>query len=253
MGPIELPARLAQRLRAAERVVVFTGSGVSQESGIATFRDPGGVWQRFRPEEVATPEAFARDPARVWKWYVGRYRTMAGAEPNSAHRDIARWSELFPSVVVVTQNIDSLHERAGSPEVVELHGSLSRARCAECGEPVAMAEAVERPEEPPRCGCGGLLRPDVVWFGEILPQDAFGRAAEVTEACDLFVSVGTSASVYPAAGFIELALRRGAMVVEVNPEETPFSSLVDLRLAARAGEGVPELTRALAACRSAPT
>jgi NAD-dependent deacetylase len=160
---MEIDGWLATRLRAAEQVVAFTGAGVSQESGVGTFRGADGLWERFRPEELAHPRAFALHPARVWSWYAPRFGRLAEAEPNAVHRALARWPGFFPVFTLVTQNVDGLHQRAGSPEVVELHGSLREARCHACASRRPMEEAVlESPSEPPRCACGGRYRPDVV-------------------------------------------------------------------------------------------
>jgi NAD-dependent deacetylase len=250
--PGELPSGLRARVREAERVVVFTGAGVSRESGLDTFRGAGGLWDRMRPEELATPEAFARRPEQVWQWYAARFRAAAAARPNAAHQALARWEDLFPSLLVVTQNVDHLHQRAGSRRLVELHGTLWTARCEDCRRQRDMAEAVEEsPDEPPRCGCGGRYRPAVVWFGEMLPEGALGMALAAAQRAQLLVSVGTSATVYPAAGLIEAACRAGASYVEVNPEPTPFASLAALRLTAPAGVAVPWLTTAIEQCRSA--
>ncbi len=226
----------------APSLVVFTGAGISQESGISTFRDPGGLWERFRPEELATPEAFAARPDVVWRWYRWRFERVRAAEPNPGHRAIASWQARFPSLLVVTQNVDRLHQRAGSPEVVELHGDLWTARCARCGKRVAMDRALELPGDPPACPCGGPLRPNVVWFGEMLPQEAFLRADAAAARCGLFVVVGTSARVYPAAGLIEVAAEGGATVIEVNREETPLSALATRTYRGLAGEILPGLT-----------
>jgi NAD-dependent deacetylase len=246
MEPLELPQALRERARAAERVVVFSGAGVSRESGLDTFRGAGGLWERMRPEELATPEAFRLDPGKVWRWYVWRYETAWKAAPNPAHHALARLESLFPSYMLVTQNVDTLHQRAGSRGVVELHGSLAKARCERCGRERDMGEAVaESREEPPVCGCGGRFRPGVVWFGENLPREALARASDAAASCDLFLTVGTSATVYPAAGLIEVAHRAGAALVEVNPEPTPFSHVAHLRLAAPAGEALPALVDAL--------
>jgi NAD-dependent deacetylase len=250
LEPLELPAAVGARLAAAGRVVVFSGAGVSRESGLDTFRGAGGLWERMRPEELATPEAFRRQPGLVWSWYAARFKTATAARPNAAHLAFVRWETLFPSVVVVTQNVDTLHRRAGSRELLELHGSLAWARCQRCGRRRDMAEAVAAsPDGPPVCSCGGLFRPGVVWFGEDLPQDVWARAYAETSRCDVFVSAGTSATVYPAAGLIEAAHQAGACLIEVNPEPTPFSRLAHLRLAAPAGEAVPRLTEAIARCR----
>lgn len=243
----EVPTRF--RPSRCPRLVVFTGAGVSAESGLGTFRDAGGLWERFRPEELATPEAFARDPGRVWRWYAERFAAMRAAEPNAAHREIASWERFFASVVVVTQNIDRLHQKAGSRDVLELHGTIWNARCGSCGFEIDMASAIDFAPGagPPRCGCGGRLRPSVVWFGESLPLPAFERAAAAAEEADLFVAVGTSATVYPAAGLIELAAAAGARVYEVNREETPLSRLAHRTLRGAAGEMLPRLTAELLA------
>ncbi|HVT57438.1 MAG TPA: NAD-dependent deacylase [Thermoanaerobaculia bacterium] len=250
MSEIELPDGVAARVRTARSAVVFSGAGVSRESGLDTFRGSGGLWDSVRPEELATPQAFRRDPVRVWRWYAQRFATAAAAAPNAAHRSLVLWEALFPSFLLVTQNVDTLHQRAGSRQVVELHGSLAQARCASCGQLRDMAEAIaSSPAEPPRCSCGGLFRPAVVWFGELLPEEALNHAFAAAAGCDLLVSVGTSATVYPAAGLIEEAHRAGACLIEVNPEPTPFSRLAQLRLALPAGEALPRLTAAIEQCR----
>lgn len=245
----------ADRARAARRAVAFSGAGLSKESGLDTFRGPGGLWERMRPEELATPQAFARDPATVWGWYAWRWQQVAAAAPNPAHREIARWERRFDSCQVVTQNVDGLHLAAGSTGVLELHGTIAFARCSACGRREPMAEAVQRSaQEPPRClACGARLRPDVVWFGENLPEGVFEAAAEAARAAHLFLAVGTSATVYPAAGLIEIAARSGALVIEVNVEPTPLSDLADVRLAGPAAEMVPALGRWLEELRRETT
>lgn len=246
MDVLELSEAVRERIRTAERVVVFSGAGVSRESGLDTFRGAGGLWERMRPEELATPEAFRADPGKVWRWYAWRYRQASEAQPNPAHATIARLETLFPAVMVVTQNVDGLHQRAGSRSLLELHGTITRAVCERCGSGRDMGEAVaESSERPPLCSCGGRFRPAVVWFGEMLPQDVLVRAYEEATFCDLFLSVGTSSVVYPAAGLIELAHQAGACLIEVNPEPTPFSHIMDLRLAAPAGEALPALVDAM--------
>lgn len=238
------------RVRTAGRVVVFSGAGVSRESGLDTFRGAGGLWERMRPEELATPQAFQADPAKVWSWYAWRWQRLADASPNPAHYAIASLETVFPFYRVVTQNVDGLHQRAGSRNLLELHGTATRAFCNRCGRSRDMGEAVaESPDRPPVCSCGGLFRPAVVWFGEALPEDVFESACEAAASCDLFISVGTSSTVYPAAGLIELAHRGGACLIEVNPEPTPFSNLMDVRLAGPAGERMPALAAALERCR----
>ncbi len=254
MEKIELSGSVRERVRSAERVVVFSGAGVSRESGLDTFRGAGGLWERMRPEELATPEAFRADPAKVWQWYAWRYRKVSAASPNPAHESIARLEAVFPTISVVSQNVDGLHERAGSRDLLELHGTITRAFCNRCGLRRDMGEAIaESASAPPVCSCGGRFRPAVVWFGEALPEDVFRQAYEATESCDLFLSVGTSGTVYPAAGLIELAHRAGACLIEINPEPTPFSGWMDLRLAAPAGEALPALVEAMERCRCPTT
>jgi NAD-dependent deacetylase len=247
---LEMPEEIRKRLRNARSAVAFSGAGVSKESGLDTFRGAGGLWERMRPEELATPEAFAADPGLVWRWYAWRHRVATAAEPNPAHRALVRWEELFPSFALVTQNVDGLHARAGSRSILELHGTLIEAKCELCFRRRDMGEAIaESPEEPPRCACGGRFRPAVVWFGESLDPDVLGRAHRAAARCDLFLSVGTSSTVYPAAGLIETAWRARACVIEVNPEPTPFSRLVHLQIAAPAGLAVPRLTEEIERCR----
>jgi NAD-dependent deacetylase len=200
----------------------------------------------MRPEELATPEAFRADPGKVWRWYAWRHRQAAAAMPNSAHLAIARLETLFPSAWVVTQNVDGLHQRAGSQNLLELHGTITRAVCERCGNGRDMGEAIaESSEQPPVCSCGGRFRPAVVWFGETLPEQVLVLAYEEATFCDLFISVGTSSTVYPAANLIELSSQAGACMIEVNPEPTPFSSVMDLRIAAPAGEALPALVEAI--------
>jgi NAD-dependent deacetylase len=250
MGPLELSNPIRDRVRSAERVVVFSGAGVSRESGLDTFRGAGGLWERMRPEELATPEAFRADPEKVWRWYAWRYGQAAAAAPNPAHHAVVRLEALFPRVMVVTQNVDGLHQRAGSRGLLELHGTITRAFCERCRGNQGMDEALaESAERPPLCACGGRFRPAVVWFGEALPEDVLVQAYEEATFCDLFLSVGTSSTVYPAAGLIELAHQAGACLIEVNPEPTPFSGLMDLRLAAPAGEALPALVEAIERAR----
>jgi len=229
------------------RILVFSGAGISAESGLGTFRDKGGLWEKFRPQDLATPEAFARNPQLVWGWYAERFRAMQAAEPNAAHRECAIWERDFASVTVVTQNIDRLHQRAGSSNVLELHGTIWEARCNRCGRRIDMASAVDLQPGggPPRCPCGGWMRPDVVWFGEQLPEDTFERAVEEASRCGVFLAVGTSATVYPAAGLIEVAASAGATVIEVNREETPLSRLAQRTVREAAGVALPRLTEEL--------
>jgi NAD-dependent deacetylase len=251
---LAISKELCERFRTAGRAVVFSGAGVSKESGLDTFRGAGGLWERMRPEELATPQAFRRDPGKVWRWYGWRWETASKAEPNPAHRALVEWEDVFPECLMVTQNVDGLHRRAGTRNLLEVHGTILQARCERCGRTRDMGEALaESRDEPPVCSCGGSktgkYRPAVVWFGESLDEEVLSRACEAASLSDLFVSVGTSSTVYPAAGLIEIAHRAGACFVEVNPEPTPFSELADLRIAAPAGEAVPRLTEEIRRCR----
>lgn len=223
---------LSQQLRKAQHVVVFTGAGASAESGIPTFRDAlTGLWERFYPAQLATPEAFRADPSLCWGWYEWRRQKVVQAQPNGAHRAIVDLARHVPKLTVVTQNVDDLHERAGSQDVIHLHGSLHSPRCIDCGQPYtlpltsdAMSEDGSR-IEPPRCGaCSGYVRPGVVWFGEMLPEDAWSAGLAAAQECDVFLSIGTSGIVYPAAELPLRALGRGATVVHINPARFDISS-----------------------------
>jgi NAD-dependent deacetylase len=245
-------ARARALLDGARRVVIFTGAGVSAESGVPTFRGPGGLWRNFRPEELATPQAFARDPRLVWEWYAWRRALVRGCSPNAAHRAIARFAARRPGVTVVTQNVDGLHERAardavaaGGPPaapVLALHGSLFATRCARCDYHAPGDVAVDASSEAalPRCPrCGGMLRPGVVWFGEALDAAVLGAAFAAAAECGACLVVGTSAVVYPAAGVAMAAAEGGAAVIEVNAEETAVSGVAAVVVRGAAGEVVP--------------
>jgi NAD-dependent deacetylase len=206
----------AAALRGAGAIVALTGAGISKDSGLPTFREAQtGLWARYRPEELATPEAFDRQPDVVWRWYAWRRELVARAEPNPGHRALAAMQRLAPRFTLVTQNVDGLHRRAGSSGVLELHGDITRIRCSRCHR----VHPAHGAGEPPCCSaCGAFLRPDVVWFGEVLPERALSDAAAAAAACDVFLSVGTSGLVYPAAGLVTIAARAGALVVFVNPD-----------------------------------
>jgi NAD-dependent deacetylase len=236
--------RLVRALRAARRVGVLTGAGISAESGIPTFRDAQtGLWSRFRPEELATADAFRRNPQLVWDWYAWRRGLVGGAEPNAGHRALVRLAGRVPALTLVTQNVDGLHQRAGSADVIELHGNIHRSKCFD--EDIVIAEVPESSERPPRCPrCGGPLRPDVVWFGESLPPRALERAEAVARKCDLFLSVGTSAAVFPAAQLPLTALQAGAAVVEINKDPTPLTRVATYSLRGAAGAILPALLEA---------
>src|SRR5690606_474727 len=207
---------LIRRLRAARHIAALTGAGISAESGLPTFREPQtGLWARYRPEDLATPEAFARDPELVWRGYEWRRSLVAAAEPNAAHHALVRIETLVPRFTLVTQNVDGLHERAGSRSVIELHGRIQRTKCSRDGRRVEAWD--DDGAVPPRCpSCGAALRPDVVWFGEALPPGVLERAADAAADCDVLLVVGTSGVVYPAAGLAPLARRAGAAVVVIN-------------------------------------
>jgi NAD-dependent deacetylase len=239
--------QLLERLRRARHVAILTGAGVSAESGLPTFRDAlTGLWANHRPEDLATPEAFERNPGMVWEWYRMRREGALRAEPNPAHHALARLEGLVPRVTLITQNVDGLHRRAGSRTVVELHGDITRVRCSLEG--VTAEEWDEPPQggEPPRCiGCGSYLRPAVVWFGEALPETALRRAWAAAYECDLFLAVGTSNLVEPAASLPWLAAAQGAIVAVVNTSMDGQRSGVGIHhLTGSAGQVLPELLQA---------
>ena len=237
-------ARVREALSVARSIVVLTGAGISAQSGIPTFRDAmAGLWSNFRPEDLATPEAFARDPRTVWDWYAWRRGRVSEANPNAGHVALAAMETAALArgarFLLVTQNVDGLHAAAGSRAIVELHGNIRRVKCFARGHP---AERWAEDPVPPLCErCGSPLRPDVVWFGEMLPAGALDEAVEATRNCDVFLSVGTSGLVEPAASLPFSALGRGAMVVEVNPDRTPLSPHADAVLAGLAGAVLPRL------------
>lgn len=220
-------------------LVALTGAGVSAESGVPTFRGPEGLWRTFRPEDLATPEAFARNPTLVWEWYDWRRQRIAVCQPNPAHRVLAEMEAMVPDFILITQNVDGLHQAAGSRKVLELHGNIWRVRCTRCGK-VVEDRRVPLPEIPPHCACGGLLRPDVVWFGEPLPTDVLQQAWEAARRCRCMLVIGTSALVQPAASLPVVAKQSGAYLVEVNVADTPLTSLADEVLRGPAGEVLPQ-------------
>jgi NAD-dependent deacetylase len=223
-------------------IAVLTGAGISAESGIATFRGAGGLWEGHRVEEVAHPSAWARDPMTVWRFYEARRVQGATCSPNRGHLGLAELERRMKGrFTLATQNVDGLHRQAGSQNLLELHGSLWRVRCVDCGLEVEN-RVVPLPELPPRCAsCGGVQRPAIVWFGEVLPQDVFAAAVDAARSCDLFLVVGTSAVVQPAASLAMLASDAGAQVWEVNPERTPLTGLVDRTWQSPAGEAMDEV------------
>jgi NAD-dependent deacetylase len=235
-----VPEGLIAALRDASHVCVLTGSGISAESGVPTFREAQtGLWEKYDPHELATPDAFRRDPALVWRWYRWRRELVAGAEPNAGHHALVTLAGLVPQLTIITQNVDGLHQRAGSESVIEFHGNLFEDRCFVEGCIVSDADLSA---EVPVCpGCGGMLRPGVVWFGEAIPESAMHAAAAAVSGCELFFSIGTSALVWPAAGLADAARQQGASVVEINLDATPLSSRTDYCLTGKSGSILPEL------------
>jgi len=244
---MDLPDALAALARGTGRVTVLTGAGMSAESGVPTFRDAGtGWWARFDPARLATEDAFRRDPALVFGWYAWRLGRVREASPNAGHLALARWAQRRP-VAIVTQNVDDLHERAGSEVLAHLHGSLADFRCFECGRLFSgqLPDATEDGRLTPACpGCGGPIRPGVVWFGEPLPERAVSDAVRACRDTDLLLVVGTSGLVHPAAGLPRLAADEGVPVVEINPEPTPLSRSCDHVWRTTAALGLPALVDA---------
>jgi len=242
---MNFPLELLSFLRKARRVAALTGAGVSQESGLSTFRDAQvGLWAQYRPEDLATPEAFHRDPKLVWDWYALRREKARAVEPNPGHFALVEMEQRVPDFTLITQNVDGLHRRAGSVNVLELHGNLQWVKCSMCGEQAAGWD--ESGPDVPKCPrCGGLLRPDVVWFGESLPRNELEAAVEAARTCDVFFSIGTSGLVQPAASLAYAARERGALVVEVNAEPTPLTETVDFFLPGKSGEILPALVKAV--------
>jgi NAD-dependent deacetylase len=224
----------------ARNVAILTGAGVSQESGVPVFRGPQGLWRNFLPEELATPEAFARDPRLVWEWYDWRRSLIARAEPNAAHYALAQLERRKKNVLLITQNVDGLHDRAGSARVVKLHGDIWQVRCVGCGREERNTD-VPMNALPPRCSCGALIRPGVVWFGESPPRQALEQAFAAAREADVFLAVGTSAVVYPAAALPGISLEHGATVIEINLEPTALTSSATLFVQGKAGEILPKL------------
>lgn len=239
MSNIEFSKEFINKLSESKRIVFFTGAGISVESGIPTFRGKDGIWNKLKPEELANFNAFLRNPQMVWEWYNHRKKIIHESKPNAGHLAIAEFEKYFDDVTVVTQNIDNLHRRAGSKKIHELHGNIERNYCIKChtyyNEDLNFTEGV------PKCKCGGLIRPDVVWFGEFLPADQLEESEKASIRSDIFFAVGTSAVVYPAAGLVYTAKHSGSYLVEVNIEETEVSSIADVSFFGEAGKVLPAI------------
>lgn len=227
-------------LTSARSIAALTGAGISAESGIPTFRGPGGLWRNYRPEDLATPEAFARDPRLVWDWYDWRRGLIANAQPNAGHLALAALERRCENFTLITQNVDGLHDRAGSVNLLKVHGDIWTLRCSACGRE-REDRRVPLPDLPPRCACGAMERPGVVWFGESLPEAIWREAGRAAREAEIFLMIGTSAVVYPAAGLAALAKSSGARIVEINVDETPVSMIADASLTGSAAEILPRL------------
>ena len=239
----DIPDVLVTALRDARHVCVLTGAGVSAESGVPTFREAqDGFWSRYDPQDLATPEAFLADPALVWRWYRWRRELVADAQPNPGHHAIARLAELVPRFSLITQNVDNLHQRAGSKGVIEFHGNIFEDRCYADNTTQIGDDSLDVPTCP---DCGENLRPGVVWFGEAIPEHALNESCAAVADSDVFLSVGTSSVVYPAAGLADLAKDNGALIVEINPNPTSIASNFDFAIAEKSGLVLPELVESL--------
>lgn len=245
---MEIPSNLFEKLKSARTVVFFSGAGISAESGIPTFRGKDGIWNKFRPEELANFDAFIRNPQLVWEWYNYRKSIIHQSKPNAGHLAIVEMEKYFDEVIVITQNVDNFHRRAGSKTVYELHGNIERNFCVKCKK--HYNGKLNFKNGIPKCKCGGLIRPDVVWFGELLPADQFQLSEKGARNCDVFFVVGTSAIVYPAASLVHIAKSNGAFLVEVNIEETEASSIVDISLFGESGKVLPQIVEELKLMRT---
>lgn len=239
MSEINFSKEFTDKLSESKRLVFFTGAGISAESGIPTFRGKDGIWNKLKPEELANFNAFLRNPQMVWEWYNHRKKIIHDSKPNSGHLAIAEFEKYFDDVTVVTQNIDNLHRRAGSTKIYELHGNIERNYCIKCH--TFYNEELDFSDGVPKCKCGGLIRPDVVWFGEFLPADQLEESEKAAIRSDIFFVVGTSAVVYPAAGLVYTAKRSGSFIVEVNIEETEVTSIADVSFFGEAGKVLPAI------------
>lgn len=234
--------KVVERLAQAKSLLVITGAGISAESGIPTFRGADGLWKNYRAEELATLDAFERDPATVWQWYDWRRGIIGKAEPNLGHLAIKELEDMFENFLLITQNVDGLHGRTGIKNIVEIHGNLWRTRCTREGK-ISMLMDVPLKSIPPKCDCGAVLRPDVVWFGESIPSYALELSFNVLEQCDALIVIGTSGVVYPVASFPQTVKDNGGYVVEVNVEPTPISSIANASLYGNSGDILPMIVK----------
>ncbi len=236
--------RCVKALARSRSVVVSTGAGISKESGIPTFRDaPNALWANFDPETLATPEGFRQNPSLVWRWYGERRNMISDATPNKGHEALAEMESMFEEFMLVTQNIDNLHRQAGSVNLIEIHGNIFRYKCLDVGHPID--ELPDDDHEPPHCECGSMIRPDIVWFGEMLPEEGLDRAMRALQTCDTALIVGTSGTVHPAAGFASVAKEAGATLIEVNPEETPITEIADIFVQSTSAKALEQIVRSL--------
>jgi len=243
--PDSIPLRLVQDLQQAKYITALTGAGISAESGVPTFREAQtGLWARYDPQQLATPQAFRRNPRLVWEWYAWRRELVSQAKPNPGHLALAEMERLVPHFTLITQNVDDLHIRAGNQNIIALHGNILKTRCFNCR---MLVDSYQQSSQiPPHCPhCGGLLRPDVVWFGESLPPKALDAALAAARDCDLFLSIGTSTLVEPAASLPFIALQNNTPVVEINPEETPLSNAATYILRGASGQVLSNLVRSV--------
>jgi len=238
-------SQLIDILCQTKQIVVLTGAGISAESGIPTFRGEEGLWKQYRAEDLATPIAFIKDPKLVWEWYDWRRGIIASKKPNAGHKILGRWEKIFPNFILITQNIDGLHQKAGSKNILELHGNIWKVRCTE-ERTITENHDIPLEEIPPHCpDCGALLRPHVVWFGESLSSSVLHKAFQVSSSCEIIFSIGTSAVVQPAASLPLAAAEANAKIVEINPDPTPLTSYADFSFRGKAGEILPLINKEL--------
>lgn len=238
---MEISEKTIDKILSAKSIVFFTGAGISAESGIPVFRGKDGIWNKLKPEELANFNAFLKNPEMVWEWYNHRKKIVKDSKPNAAHLSIAELQNYFSEVIIITQNIDNLHRRAGSKIIYELHGNIERNYCIKCH--AFYNNEIDLTHGVPKCECGGMIRPDVVWFGEYLPEDQLSASEKAAENCEVFFIVGTSGVVYPAASLIYTAKENKSYLIEINIEQTEISYLADESYFGKAGEILPEMVK----------